>query len=191
MSGWLLLALPAGLLGLLAIPLDLGFAYRRGGDQPHASCAVAWLFGAIRLRLCPRPQAGRRRRKAVKRQARAGGRPRRLLTMLRARGFPGRLVRLARDLLRCLHVRRLSLDVRLGLDDPADTGRLWGLVAPLASLLAPPPRTRIAITPDFTAQVFEMECRGQVRIVPLQLLAFGLLFLLSPTLWRALGTQMR
>jgi hypothetical protein len=45
---------------------------------------------------------------------------------------------------------------------------------------------RVAIEPEFAAEVFEVEGRGRIRLIPLQLLSVLLVFALSPTTLRAL-----
>jgi hypothetical protein len=109
-----------------------------------------------------------------------------VLAALRIEGFGWRLLRLARDLLRRVYVRDLSLRVRVGLDDPADTGRLWGVVGPLAAALPRPAAARVAVAPEFAREALEIDGRGSVRIVPLRLLLVLLVFALSPVTLRAL-----
>ena len=47
-----------------------------------------------------------------------------MLAVVRQSGFRRRLYRLVKDLVRAAHLQRLRLRIRLGLGDPADTGRL-------------------------------------------------------------------
>ena len=183
LTGWLLLALFASLLALLAIPVDFEFSLLRREGQQKGSAAIGWLFGAVRVPLRPR---ARPKSPRIQAQDRKHGGARRILAMLQTEGFVRRVLKLARDLLRHIHVRKLSLDARLGLDDPADTSRLWGAVGPLAALLTLPPAARVAIAPDFAAEVFEIECQGHLRIIPIQHLAVILVFVLSPTTLGAL-----
>ena len=176
LAGWLLLALLAGLLALLAIPVDLEFSLQRRGGRQTGGGTLRWLFGAVRVPLHPRAK-----RRPPKHKGRERGRSgaRRVLSLLQTEGFGGRLLKLAQDLLRCIRVRNLSLDVRLGLDDPADTGRLWAVAGPLAAMLPLPPATRLTVVPDFATEVFEAEGQGRIRIVPIRCLAAILVFVLS------------
>jgi hypothetical protein len=188
---WILLAVLTGLLALLAVPLDLTFSVQRHQGRQETSAILYWLFGLVRLRLgkpkarvrttTKRPKAGQRRRKR--------GRGHGMLAMLRSEGFGRRLLRLARDLLRRVHIHDLSMQVRLGLDDPADTGRLWAVVGPLSALLPLPPAARLAIEPDFTSEALDLNGKGRIRIIPIQLLFMFLGFVLSPTTLRALHTM--
>jgi hypothetical protein len=187
---WILLAVLASLLALLAVPLDLAFSLQRREGRQEASGTLRWLFGLVRVRLRrPRRRArGAPERTGAKRGRRQGRGARRMMAMLRIDGFRTRLLRLARDLLRRIRVRDLSLRVRLGLDDPADTGRLWGVVGPLAAILPWPRDARVAVEPDFGGEALEIDGRGDIRVVPLQLLWAILVFALSPVTLRALRT---
>lgn len=182
---WILLALLAGLLALLAVPLELVFSVRRHGGRREGRGSLRWLFGLVRVRLAgpgERVRAGPGR-PASRRPRRGGGGARRMLALVQVEGFGSRLLRLARDLFRRIRIQELSLRVRLGLDDPADTGRLWAVVGPLAAL---PGLRRVAIEPEFAAGTFELDGRGRIRIVPLRLLSVLLRFALSPVTLRAL-----
>ncbi|RCX31299.1 DUF2953 domain-containing protein [Thioalbus denitrificans] len=181
---WILLALLAGLLALLAVPLELAFSVRRDGVRREGRGSLRWLFGLVRVRLGgpgERVRAGPGR-PASRRPRRGGGGARRMLALVQVEGFGSRLLRLARDLFRRIRIQELSLRVRLGLDDPADTGRLWAVVGPLAAL---PGLRRVAIEPEFAAETFELDGRGRIRIVPLRLLSVLLRFALSPVTLRA------
>lgn len=179
--GWLVLALFASLLALLAVPVDVEFSLRHRAGRQQGDCALGWLFGAVRVPLFPRVRD--ERKPSAFKPARS---PRSVMFMLQTEGLGRQLLKLARGLLRRIHVRTLSLDVRLGLDDPADTGRLWAVVGPLAALLPLPPVARFAIEPDFADAVFEAEGQGRVRLIPIQCLPVILVFVLSPATLRAL-----
>lgn len=185
---WLLLAFMVSLLTLLAVPVDLAFSVQRHEGRQEVNGTLGWLFGLVRLRLGKpkaRARAKSKRPKPGRRHRKRGG-ARRAMAMLRAEGFGRRLLRLAQDLLRRVHIRDLSLDVRLGLDDPADTGRLWAVIGPFAAILTLPPVARIAIEPEFTAEALDVDGKGSIRIIPIELLFVMLVFVLSPTTLRAL-----
>ncbi len=190
---WVLVALLTGLLVLLAIPVELAFSVQRRAGKQQVRGTFGWLFGLVRLPLGePRKRAESRSvypRAKTRKSRRAGGR--RVWAAVRSKGFGRRVLRLVRDLLRRIHIFDLSLKVRLGLDDPADTGRLWAVVGPLAALLALPPVARITIEPEFSSETLEVDGRAHIRIVPIQLLFVILVFLLSPATLRALYTMGR
>lgn len=104
---------------------------------------------------------------------------------LSVEGFIGSVLTLVRRLLAAIHIRHLTVRARLGLDDPADTGRLWAVMGPVSALLALPKAARIDIEPDFADQVLMFTGDGHIRVVPLELLILVLVFLLSPKTLRA------
>ena len=111
--------------------------------------------------------------------------------MLSVEGFGRRLLRLARRLLASFRIQELELKARLGLDDPADTGRLWAVVGPLSALVAGSGIARIEVEPDFTSALLTFDGRGRIRLVPLRPLSLVLVFLLSPNTIRALHAMRR
>ncbi|MCP5191319.1 MAG: DUF2953 domain-containing protein [Pseudomonadales bacterium] len=190
---WALAGLLLLLVVLLAIPVELKFDLRHWEGERKSSATLVWLFGAVSFPLVSRartkPEQPRKVAKAKEAHRRtASGR---VLSMLQTEGFPGRLLQLARDLPRRIRIRDLSLDARLGLDDPADTGQLWGVVGPLAALLATSRAMQGSIQPDFAAEVFEYQGQGHVSFIPIQVLALLLFFALSPVTLRALRAGAR
>ena len=183
---------------LLAIPVDLVFALKKE-DGWRGRIVVYWLFGLTHKTFRPRPQeqarAVRRRRrlrKSIASVSRQLVKKRRyLFSVMRSEGFVRRTIYLIRDLLRSLQPRRFRLQCIVGLDDPADTGRLIGV---LAALRIVPGRKRtfskhsnvaFEVTPDFTGR----RCAGywcaSMRFIPLKLIGVFLVFLFSPPVFRA------
>jgi hypothetical protein len=187
-----LAVLAALLLLLLAVPVDLAFRCR-GIEDLDAQLRLGWLFGLVRLELrWPRPgrRRPRRRRKPAPAPAKQPrSRRSRGLALLRQDAFRRRLWRLLRDLLRALRVHDLALHLRLGLGDPADTGRLWAVIGPLGAWLQARRNVQLDIEPEFVDAVLEFDARGRLRLIPLQTLALALAFALSPPsiqAWRSL-----
>lgn len=197
-----LLVVAASLLLLLAVPVDIAFRCR-GTDVLEGQLTLRWLFGLVRVSL-PRPDAAASRQAAsASRAARRGGRregregrgPRagrgRAMAALRRADFRRRLWRLARDLLHAARWQELILHLRLGLGDPADTGRLWALLGPLGAAAQGLRHAQVRIEPEFTDAVLELDAQGRLVLVPLQWLALALGFAVSPPslrAWRAMRT---
>jgi hypothetical protein len=188
----------AGLLGLvllaLAVPVDLEF--RLEGIEPFAGEAgVRWLFGLVRFRIPgpragqpkPRPEAEPRTSRARARR-KARGRHRNVLAALGQAAFRRRVYRLVGDLLRAVHLHRLRLRMRLGLGDPADTGRLWAVVGPL-NAAAQLRNAEVRIEPEFVDPVLEFQADGRLLLVPLRFLTLAVAFALSPPTIRAWRTR--
>lgn len=196
-----LLALLLLLLLLLAVPLEADFQFE-GIEPLNGQVALRWLFGLVRVRISM-PGAGRRsraQRTAPHATAEAVGRMtekvaheprevhRRVLTLLREAELRQQAYRLAKDVLDAAHLSQLRLHVRLGLGDPADTGRLWAIVGPLSVLARSLRNAEVRVEPAFMEPVLEFRAQGRARLIPLQLLALLIGFVLSPVSIRAWRT---
>ena len=198
-----LLGVVAVVVVLLAVPIELRFQ-GRGVEPFEGQVALRWLFGLVRFRV-HLPDAARRppgaapsrhrgtgaeaeppaRRRAPRGKSRAGAARTRAMAALRQPAFRRRALRLAVDLVRAAHLREFVLRLRLGLGDPADTGRLWAWLGPLAAALQSLRHAQVRLEPEFVDPVLEFELHGRARLVPLQWLALLVAFALSPPAWRA------
>lgn len=192
----IVVVLPALVILLLAVPVDLAFRLERI-EAITGQLTIRWLFGLARWRIPIAPGAHGKGEPGDRPAApastlavpprRAGGG--RALALLRDPRFRRRALRFAGDLLAAARWRRLAVHVRLGLDDPADTGRLWAWVGPLALLL----RWRhadVRIEPEFEQATMQVKAHGRVLLIPLRLLWLALGFALSPAAiqaWRRAG----
>lgn len=183
---------------LLAVPVNLVFALKKD-DVWRGRIVVYWLFGLTHKTLRPRREerAGRLRRRrplrkpivSVRRQL--VRRRRYLFSILRSEGFLRQAVYLVRDLLRSLKPRRFRFQCVIGLDDPADTGRMMGMLAPLRVFagrkmaFGRDSNVTIQVVPDFTGSRFTAYWCASVRFVPLKLIGVFLGFLFSPPFFRA------
>ena len=91
-------------------------------------------------------------------------------------------MRLVNDIFGRLHVEKLALDVRFGADDPADTGQIYGSIAPVIYGTAGCRSLQLNVRPVFDGAVFDGHAALDVRFTPLRLIPpfvrFG---------WSALG----
>jgi hypothetical protein len=180
---WLWLGLPVLLFLALAIPVEVAFAAASGEG---ARLRLVWLFGL--LSVSPSP-ARRRPRREPPRQPANGSGPRRLLAALRSPGFLMGVARLCRRLLSAFSLR-VQASAELGLDDPADTGELYGL---LSAAIAPLQREalQLEVTPNFLEPGLSGQVDAFARFSPLRLLAEALAFGLSRATLRALWVAAR
>ena len=95
------------------------------------------------------------------------------------------VLRLLRDLTGCVRIVSLRVAGRVGLDDPCDTGRLWGSICAFAGFLHGSHRVRFQVEPEFNEAVFELDGRGEIRIIPFSLFLPAARFVLSPSTLRA------
>lgn len=176
------------LLAWLAIPIDL--VYRVNWDgRLQGEMRLRWLFGLVKVRIpvdatASAPKTKRRpHSKAQRPKSKHKTHP---LAAWRIRAFRQRILKFLRDLWQAIHTRDLHLQLHIGLDDPADTGQLWAFMGPLSAILAQGRDVHIDIAPDFSDSRLEFNSRGDIRIIPLQLLAILFGLLLSPPFWYGL-----
>ena len=131
-------------------------------------------------------RTGKQRRKGS-----AGRGTARALAILRTPGFPARVLLFGRHLLRAVSPQALDLEARMGLDDPADTGVLWGLLAPLPHAVPLPRSARVRLEPDFAGGSLAVKLNARLRIVPLEVVVRTVQLLLSPRAWRAVWAAAR
>lgn len=164
------------LVVLLAVPVEFAFSVRRC-ETFDGALVIGWLFGTVRAPIPLKGSAKPSPAKKKKGKWRGGLNG---LAVIRNGAFLRRTIRLARDILGAVNVSGLMLRIRVGLDDPADTGMLWGAAGPLAGVLAGVRRADITIEPEFACEVFELDGEGKVRLVPLQLIFIVAVYLASP-----------
>ncbi|MDJ0626805.1 MAG: DUF2953 domain-containing protein [Rhodobacter sp.] len=185
---WLLLTLVVVLVALVALPVRLRLTAR---SEPVAFVkvelrllgrALPWLVLVDssqpgRMRTKPASKAKPKARKTKRK--RAGGASRETM---------GRMLRAGPDLvfglLRQIRIERFLLTVRFGLDDPAETGQLFGMLAPIAQapqwMLGPP--VSVSLTP-----VFDRPCAAGEADIVLSLRPVRLVPPAARFAWRAFG----
>jgi hypothetical protein len=178
------------LLVLLAMPLSLSFdvSWRRA---LHGHIQLQWAFGLLHFRhALSTPTVPAKEKKDVARPRRhvkrAGAKKPKVFAVIRQQALRRRMLRFAADCWRAFHKRDLSLRLRLGLGDPAETGQLWAVLGPLAGMLASVQQASIQVEPEFFDATFEVDGSGNIRLIPLQLLYLVTGLLLSPAVWRGL-----
>ena len=177
------------LIAVLAIPVTLRFqVFWR--DTLEDDVSLRWAFGLLRLRIpLSRPKKTApedERPKKTDRVERTPKKKRNFLAALRQKRFRQRVFAFFGDLWRAVHKNDISLRVRLGLGDPADTGQLWAIVGPLAGMLAAAREASIAIEPEFSDATFELETSGSIQIIPLQMIYLALALVFSPAVWHGI-----
>jgi hypothetical protein len=187
-------AIVSGLLVLLlAVPVHLAFRFQ-GIEALSGQITIRWLFGLVRGRIQvpgtgkAAPQREPARKRPARAKADSRGRRSNALAVLRQTEFRRRLYRLFTDLVAAAHLRRFRLHLRLGLGDPADTGRLWSLVGPLSAVAGTLRDADVRIEPEFIDAVFEFQTEGRLLLIPLQFLVLAAAFALSPASVRAWRT---
>jgi hypothetical protein len=195
--GWFILiviVLDMLLVALLAIPV--GIDIDKSARQPASRLFVYWWFGRLRIPLgsAPRkqdavtpaaaheaePPPPRSRRAARKNHGPA------ILAFLSTAGLFARLASTLCKLFSAFVIREARLDVRFGLDDPADTGMLFGCASPLTALCAAAAPDRVAVIPEFAGPALDYRARLRAEFIPLRVVTVLLTFLLSSEVCSAL-----
>jgi hypothetical protein len=177
-------------IALLAVPVSLTF--RMSWQQGfQGDVQLFWLFGLVRMRLpAPEPASLKQESEIRAQIACRLGRPSRekhsVFAMVRQKSFRRRITRFLRDVWHAIHKSNVSLNARIGLGDPADTGQLWAVVGPVAGILSNDRGVTVGIVPNFVEETFEVDGSGNIRLIPLQMIGLALGLLLSPSLWRGL-----
>ena len=186
-----ILALLLGLIALLSVPVDLAFRVRRQTSF-RGDLTVRWMFGLVEFplkRRKPRGKPAKPKGKKRKKRGRAARLLPRLLGALQSARFRRRLLRFCRDIIAALRLRDFGLRLRLGFDDPADTGVVWAFLAPLVALFEAREAASVDIGADFERETLEFDAGGEVRLIPAHLASIALLFALSPVTLRTAWTQ--
>lgn len=186
MIAWAMLAAAAVLVALLFVPVDLALS---AGTRTGVRFRVQWLFGFVRIGDGSRPGGTRarpRRRPARRRRRRRATRtaPR----LFAIEGLGARIAGLARDLSRALRWRGGFIALRAGLDDPADTGLLCGIVGCIRACL-PASVVQIEFEPDFSGVGFDAQAEGSVQVSPARIVGALARFALSRPGRRAIGVM--
>ena len=180
---------------LLAIPFDVKFKIQRQ-EEFYSDIAVRWLFGHVKLNTSSqRGHKPAKTRKTTKIKKTKINKTKKKRTNAKAAKdllwnarFRYRFFKFVKDMIKAIHIASFYLRLRLGLDDPADTGRLWALLGPLSVFLANFSNSKVQLQPDFETEIVYLESNGRIRIVPLQVIFTIFAFLLSPTTISALWT---
>lgn len=177
------------LVGLLAIPvtLDIRLAW---DDRLLDDVTLRWAFGLVRVPI--RSRRGKpseadtiKPEKPAKRRGRTKRKRINVIRILQQKASRRRLFRFLKDLWNAVAKHDVSLRLRLGLGDPADTGLLWSVVGPLSGYLTTLEDASIHIEPDFFETALEFEGSGRLRLVPLHVIALVTGLLLSPAIHKS------
>ena len=178
------------LIALLAIPVTLSFqiSWQR---VIQGRVDARWAFGLVHMQLpltrAKAPPAGvAQPAQKIDRVERSPLDVAKAFAVIRQSAFRRRISRFFRDCWHAINKSDISLRVRIGLGDPADTGQLWAFLGPVAGILSTVRGASIDIIPEFYDATFELDSRGNIRLIPLRMiyLTAGLLF--SPPVWRGI-----
>jgi hypothetical protein len=186
-----LASLAALIILILCVPLDVVLHMHMDG-RPKFRTRLAWLFGLVTKDLRREEEKPKEEKRAVEGKQKSRDRKanaRLIFEVLRTKGLLGELGRLLRSILSRIKIREFGVNLRVGLDNPADTGLLFAFVAPVNLLLRSSSSHEIRIQPSFGDEaVLEGYCYGEARLQPIQLTASLIAFAFSLPAMRAVKT---
>lgn len=161
------LAIAGGLvlLVLLVLAVPVRFDVRVDTATGTRTALASWAFGLVRVDLLEDEEAPEPEGKKAKKKGRFDG-----WRVVRAEGLGRAVATLVRRVLTATHPR-LDLEVRVGLDDPAETGMLYAFAAPVAVFF-----DDVRIRPDFVEPGVAVRGQGRFTIVPLEIAWIALRF---------------
>lgn len=182
----LLLSVPVYML----VHLDV-----HGQARPRSTMRLVWLFGLVSREIKrERPKPGGKKKKARRKAGlvETGRGIRTLLEILRIKGLLRQTLRLVREVLRQVRVRHLDVDMKIGLDNPADTGFLFAVVGPALVFLGPAFPGRMSLQPAFgDGAVCDGYLHGVLGLQPIRLVVPLGRFIFSLALLRLGRTVIR
>lgn len=185
----ILLAVLLLVVVVLSLPIEIEFdAKWPASDQNRAD--LRWAFGLLRIDLRSRDSATKRTDPSepnVEPAPRAGDRRtlgRSFRSMLADAAVRRRLLRFLKDCWRAIRKDDVRVVCRVGLDEPADTGMLWGMLGPVAGGLQTLRDCEISLTPVFSEESLECAAEGRIKLYPIQLGGLFAGLLASPPIWR-------
>ena len=182
-------------VALLAVPVMLVIDAERV-ETLKTRWQIRWLFGLVDLRLPrDRPSPPRSAPSDVSRPARISpGRRKRKARMaiaaVRTRGLLRQVKRLASALVRHVTLEELRLKAAFGFDSPADTGVVYGVLAPLL-VLAERRGVNVECHPMFLESGVRGALRATIHVRPLAVAGALLAFVLSRPVLRAVRSAWR
>jgi hypothetical protein len=166
---------------ILCIPLDLVFQVNTS-KSPVFRIRLLWLFGLIDTDLKKAKEEEPEKKDEI---SRVEPKPRRRISastvyqILRTRGLFTHLRRLVINLFRSLKIKELAANIKLGLENPADTALLFALLGPLYFLLNKLPY-KINVLPSFEGDIaLEAYLHSVIRLWPVLVILALLRFVFS------------
>jgi hypothetical protein len=178
---WLLLAALAMILLLVLTPVHLRARVEKEAGW-RGRVVVAPFGGLVPIpvfdsRTARKPAARKSKpEKSRRRGRRAGG------GAVSPARIAGAVPELLAELLGAIRIDRLEVEARFGLDDPAETGALYGRLTPILFGLGARPPVALAVAPVFSGPELGGRAMADVSLIPARWLPPALRFA-----WRAFG----
>jgi hypothetical protein len=156
----------------LSVPLDFVFDINTN-KSPRFSFRLLWFFGLVDTDLKKPKSKPEQKKKAIgkKPKKRRGPKAGAIYRILQIDKLFSHVVRLLRGILNSFNIKELSANIRVGFDNPADTGWLFAVAAPTNFLFSYLPYD-INFQPSFNNEtILEGNLSGDIRLKPLKLIS--------------------
>ena len=190
---WVIATL-AGLVGfiilVLCVPLDATLSIDTA-EKPRFRLRTAWFFGLISKELHREKKEPEEKKKVTKekRKKKRKFEFRTTLKVLQAKGLLKQVKNLVKGVLGQLKIKELVVNIKLGLENPADTGFVFALIGSATSFLNLPAKYQLRVQPSFSDEaIFNGYLHGVVRLQPIQLAVPFLKFVFSLAVLRVVKT---
>ena len=155
---------------ILSVPLDFVFDIS-ARKSPSFSFRLLWLFGLVDTDLKKSEGKSEQKKKSSKEKPkkrpkiRAGT----IYQVLQIRGLYNHIIRFLRGVLHSFKIKYLKINMRIGLEDPSDTGLLFAITAPANYLFSYLPYD-FSFQPSFESEtILEGNLKGDLRLKPIKL----------------------
>ena len=167
-----LVSLAVLLIVVLCVPLDMVLHTDVHGRLKFR-LRLSWLFGLVSKEITKGKKKPEAKREVVEGKRKPRDRRRGIrviLEILRTKGLLRQLQNLIKGILGRINIRDLIVNLKIGLDNPADTGFLFAIIGPATLFLGSSRFHQIRLEPSFADEaVFEGYSYGRVRLRPIQL----------------------
>jgi len=176
---------------LLIIPVELVFNYKNY-ETPGKKINLSWFFGIVTFEIYPKKPSSKEKKEVKSRTEKKKGmgfaKIKKILGNIK---FTIKTYNTIRKLLQSVKPDLKRLYIKIGLEDPADTGLLWGLMGPLSGVMYGFTNKDLVIEPDFLDPAFNVETQGRLTIIPLEILFIALGYIFSPIVLKTYWFDLR
>jgi hypothetical protein len=146
------------------IPINVAFSIDTSAN-PRFQVQTCWLYGLVKWKL------GSPHHTVVKedKKKRLGLSRRTLLKMVTTSGLMNNTFMLVWSVFRRIRLKELKIDLKVGLDDPAETGMLFALVGPVLPLVNLPRQCYVNVEPSFREATLDGQALVSLSILPISL----------------------
>jgi len=180
---------------LLSVPIDLNITIDTNSMQ-KLQFRTKWFYGLLTFQSSKFEQEAKKNKrmrktkkshnvKKKRRSSKNKNAGRFIFAMIKSEGFLKRIIQFIVDCIKLVRFRDTQISLLVGLDDPADTGNIVAILAPIFVWLRLGLIPKTTFEADYYQLIFRFSASTAIRIVPLDYVRLFFCLLFSPTLWRS------